>query len=139
MRIFLAHPKSFSDEQITYWMDETRKQFVGEYPDVRVIPGRDDYMENAPSAGTWQAWAQDVVTRMDSSTREPWYDVIVSPGSAVGGATRLIVAYALHANRPVLVISENQADTGARIEIERVREVVEVDPKDYFSGWLLDT
>lgn len=139
MRIFLAHPKSFSDEQIAYWINETVKQFSGEYPEITVISGRDDYMQNAPSAGTWKAWAQDVVTRMDSSTREPWYDVIVSPGSLVGGATRLIAAYALSADRPVLVISENQADTGARIEMARVREVVEIDPKDYVGGWLLDT
>lgn len=139
MRIFLAHPKAFDDDKINYWTEETRKQFVSEYPDVSVVSGRDDYFQNAPTSGTWKAWAQDVVTRIDGTTREPWYDVIVSPARMVGGATRLIAAYALHANRPVLVINENQADQGSRIEIERVREVVEIDGKDYTSGWLLDT
>lgn len=139
MRIFLAHPKSFNDEEIDLWTQTVKEQFRSEYPDLEVVPGRDDYFQNAPTAGTWKAWAQDVVTRIDGTTREPWYDVIVSPHRLVGGATRLIAAYALHANRPVLIVEENQNDMGARIEIARVREVVEIDGEDYHSGWLLET
>ncbi len=139
MRVFLAHPKAFTDEQITYWTEETRKQFVGEFPDVSVVPGRDDYFQHAPSTGTWKAWAQDVVDRLDSSTREPWYDVIVVPGRTVGGATQLIVTLALHRGRPVLVVEENQGDTGARIEISLVGKIMREDPDDFISGWVLDT
>ena len=138
MRIFLAHPKSFNDEEIDLWTQTVKEQFRGEYPDLEVVTGRDDYFQNAPTAGTWKAWAQDVVTRIDSTTRDPWFDVIVSPTSYVGGATRLIVAYALSANRPVLLVTENQNDTGTRIEIERVRELIEIDSKDYNKGWMLE-
>lgn len=138
MRLFLAHPKRFTDEEIDRWVSVILSQFKSEYPDAVVVPGRDDYAMFGPSAGTFQAWAVDVVTRSNGAGGL-FYDVVVVPGRTVGAATRIIVQGALASNLPVLVAEQNDADTGAPVEFSPARSIVTEDEKDYVNGWWIDT
>lgn len=138
MRIFLAHPKRFTDDEIKWWTDVVDAQFRGEYPEVEVTPGRDDYALFGPSAGTFQAWALDVITRRNG-TGGLFYDAIVVPGRTIGAATKIIVTGAMVTHIPVLVAEKNDADTGAPVEFAPARDVITEDAKDYVNGWWIDT
>lgn len=138
MRLFLAHPKRMSDEEIEWWVKAVMAQFHGEYPDAQVVPGRDDYAMFGPSAGTFQTWAVDVVTRSNGAGGL-FYDAIVVTGRTIGAATRIIVNGAMASNIPVLVAEKNDADTGAPVEFAPAREVITENDQDYVNGWWIDT
>ena len=139
MRVFFAHPKRMADEETDRLVKAIQVAFRDEdLPPVSVVPGRDDYMTYGPSAGTFQAWAVDVVTRTNPD-RSPFYDAIVVPGRVIGAATRIIVQGALAQRIPVLVVEQNDTDTGMPVEFASVREVVTENDQDYQSGWWLDT
>ena len=118
MRVFFAHPKRMSDEETDRLTRAVQTVFSDDGIRAIVIPGRDDYMTYGPSAGTFQAWAVDVVTRTNPD-RSPFYDAIVVPGRVIGSATRIIVQGALAQKIPVLVVE--QTDYGKRPRLcERV-------------------
>lgn len=139
MRLFFAHPKRMSEEETARLTDFIRVAFheEGEAP-VAVVPGRDDYMKYGPSAGTFQAWAVDVTSRTNADGSK-FYDAIIVPGRTIGAITRVIVSGALIHRIPVLVVEENDSDTGMPVEFAHVREVITEDENDYVAGWWLDT
>ncbi len=132
MRIFMAHPKSWSDEQI----DSVQRQLAESISrdiqaPVSVIPGRDDFRDNIYSAGTFSGWTRDVVSRINTQTRKPFYDAFVAVTESVGRATRDILVTARR-DRPVFFYNP---DTGT---VHKVVSVEEVDPEDMVTGWVLD-
>lgn len=138
MRVFFAHPKKMADEETDRLLKAVRQSFESEGEAVKVVAGRDDYNTYGPSAGTFQAWAVDVVTRRNADG-SPFYDAIIVPGQTIGAATRIIVQGAMASQIPVLVVQENDSDTGMAVEFALAREVVTEDEKDYVSGWWIDT
>lgn len=136
VRVFLAHPKAFSDEQIEHWTQlvstEIRNQLETEY--VEVVPGRDDYNKFAPAAGGFPGWVRDVPTRRDAMTSKPYYSLIVVPTDNVGKATAMIVQHALHLKMPVIRVQDREDGPC----IDRVAEVVVEDPEDFTGGWFLE-
>lgn len=136
MRVFLAHPKSFSDEQIEHWKQAVGTQMRSqlELEHVEVIPGRDDYQKYAPAAGGFPGWVRDVPTRKNAMTAKPYYDAIVVPGGAVGRATADIVMRALGQKLPVLRVLETEDG----FQFARVAQVVVEDQENYIDGWYLE-
>ena len=93
VRVFLAHSKSDSDETIARLREVTATLISKHAPDgfkVEVVPGRDDHAENFKRCGSWDAWALDIVDRIDLATREPVYKGIVITQWRVGAATAAI-------------------------------------------------
>lgn len=138
MRVFFAHPKSMENEAIdaeAALLADLLTKEMGE--PVEVVTGRDDYMLNAPSAGGWKNWAKDVGTRIDSMTRKPFFDAFVAPSATIGGATQVILSYAIHLKKPVLVMRiDHDAHT---IDLIPAKGIVCDDPENYTSGWFIDT
>lgn len=134
MKIFLAHNKAATDEQIAAWTDAIVKNLSGE--DITVVTGRDDFQQNIAGDGTFDAWARGVITRKDNFTGSPVYGAVFVPGYTVGKATAMIVSSALHHKVPVVVI--DTLDCGS-VEFHRATQLVVEDADDYTSGWWLDT
>lgn len=137
MRIFFAHPKSMSDEDIEWWTRTIITMLADGKGDLSVTPGRDDFQRYAMGAGSFTAWAKEVASRKDMSTGKPFYDAFVSVNAYIGRATADILGVALNIGTPVIYLEQNE-DKGA-IEPHRVTQVVVSDPDDYTSGWYLDT
>lgn len=98
VRAFLAHSKGddamkIADLRARVWKI-LEAASAGRNP-VAVIPGRDDFEENFKRCGSWDAWARDVVERIDHATRDPVYSAIVVTDWRVGAATARIVEAAL--------------------------------------------
>ena len=134
MKIFLAHSKAATDEQIEAWKKAIIANLPGE--EVEVIPGRDDFNANIASDGTFDAWARGVTDRRDNFTGERVYGAVFVPGYTVGKATALIVGSALHHGVPVVVI--DTTDCGST-EFRRGTQLVVEDADDYVNGWWIDT
>ena len=132
MRVFMAHPKGWSDDQI----DETKTQIERSMSadlgkTVTVIPGRDDYNEYIYIDGSFGNWAQNVPTRMDTRTRDNFYKAIVVTTEVIGAATVIIVKHALKAKLPVAYFN---------IDEQSVHQVIDLDvldPDDYKSNHAL--
>jgi hypothetical protein len=138
MRVFFAHPKSMQNEQIDAEAKLLADLFTKELGEpVEVVAGRDDYMLNAPSAGGWKNWSKDVATRVNSMTRKAHFDVFVSPSATIGGATQIILAYALHLKKPVFVMQlDHEQQT---LDLLPAKGIICEDPENYTAGWLIDT
>jgi hypothetical protein len=132
MRVFMAHPKSWSDDRI----DETKvmisksiEQETGTLPSV--IPGRDDYNEYIYIDGSFGTWAANVATRIDTRTRQNFYRAIVVTTEVIGAATVIIVKNALTARVPVMYF-----DTETQ-EVTPVKDLDLMDPDNYQSNHAL--
>lgn len=137
MRVFFAHPKSMSDEDIDWWARQIVQMLSDGTEIIEVTPGRDDYQRYAMGAGSFSAWAREVPVRKDMGTGKTYYDAFVSVNAYIGRATADILKGALNAGTPVIYL-EQDADKGS-IEPHRVTQVVVDDPDDYLKGWYLDT
>lgn len=140
-RIFLAHAKNDPEPAIAEWKAEIERIFrEADFSDVQVILGRDDYMQHAASAGSFDSWARDVGTRKDLSTGKFYYAAVVCPTQHCGKATASIVSFALHSKIGVFKLETTEDCNGKKVtELAQVRQVVVEDPDDYRSGWWLDT
>jgi hypothetical protein len=107
-RVFLAHPKALSDEEIDALRDQTRAQLSAVLTDrtVVVTPGRDEHAATFRRAGTWDAWARDVACGIEYGTGEVRYHAfVVAPDPGVGRATEGIIRHALAAGKPILLLA----------------------------------
>ena len=144
LRVFYAHPKSMSDDNIDVNAGEIRvrmrdfDRFSAGYDSVDIVPGRDDFNKYSMSAGSFTAWAREVPQRRDMSTGGRYYGAFVSTNAYVGRATADILSGALNVGTPVYYF-EPDPDAAGFIKIHTVRAVVVVDADDYLKGWCLDT
>ena len=132
MRVFMAHPKAWSDDQINSVRDQLSTKMsldIGEK--VHVIAGRDDFNDNIYSAGNFSGWIRDVVGRINSQSRKPFYDVFVAVSENIGKATRDILLTARR-SRPIFFYD---VDTD---NIRQILSVEEVDADDMVNGWVID-
>lgn len=131
-RIFLAHAKGDSDQQIKWWCDHISRKIHASATHgtaFSIVLGRDDYEQNFKRCGSWDAWTQDVVDRIDHATRESVYHAIVVPHESIGAATAKIIENALVKSLPVIRIDEG----GAFMRVVGVDRVSE----SYKDGWRL--
>lgn len=134
VRVFLGHSKSDTDGSIEA-MKSTLIRILTHASAgraiVEVVPGRDDFEANMKRAGGWDAWAIDVVDRIDFSTRERVYSAIVVTSENVGGATAKIVQRAISVGVRVMLLN------GA--EVKSVTGIDEIDRRDFRGGWRVRT
>jgi hypothetical protein len=133
MRLFFAHPRAWSDEEINLFVAAVQESIQGETSkDVEVTAGRDDYQQRIAGCGHIDTWCRDIVVRTDYQTGLAWYAAIVIPRTeGIGKATATITRYALAAQMPVMAVWEEAGE----IRTTRVTGVREVDGEDYLSGW----
>lgn len=134
--IFFAHPKGMEDEAIDSGLRDTVAAFLASGDTVTVVAGRDDYMKHAPSAGGFNGWCRDVVTRIDMTTLNPAYAAFVVPGTSVGKATALILQLAMQKGRRVFSLQYQR--TTEEPVLRPVQGIECIDPNDFFAGWVLD-
>lgn len=168
MKMFLAHPKSFTDEEIEAFAAEARTALEADWepsdedacqacrgtggsvgsdnmdvdpcyscngagyamPEIELIPGRDDYQENARTSGGWRGWPRSVVQRRDYDTNERVYSAIIVPGQMIGKGTLAIVHAAFDAELPVVCLVNGKLHPATGVFCE--------DENDYQSGWRID-
>lgn len=133
MRVFLAHPRAWSDEEINRFASVVQESIQLETPKaVEVTAGRDDYQQRIAGCGHIDVWCRDIVVRTDYQTGLAWYAAVVIPRTeGIGKATATITRYALAAQMPVMAVWETQGE----VRTARVTGVREVDGEDYLSGW----
>lgn len=129
MRVFFAHSKAMSDEDIAKW----KEILVGNLDGAEVVTGREDYELFAPGAGGFAAWARDVHSRR--SVDGWYYDAFFCAEQEIGRGMAEVLAGALRRKAPVVLVGRN----GEGFKAARVREVVTVDAENWKSGWWLDT
>ena len=133
LRIFIAHAKGDSDQALKEYVAgitlALRQTFGNREPKVTL--GRDDYARHFATAGAWDRWARDVVTRIMPVSREPAYHGIVVPvddTARVGAATKIMIEHAVTIGKPVLIYSQAGILT-------RASRVVKVAERDFKTGW----
>jgi len=134
VRVFIAHSKSDDDELLSrvhvrvlsILQNAARSQ--GKVVTVECVLGRDDFADNFKRAGSWEAWAQDIIDRIDYVTRELVYGAIIVTNRFIGKATAGIADRALAAHRPILLFD----DDGLLRPIREIRQVSASDPR---TGW----
>lgn len=134
VRVFLAHAKGTTEAAITV-MKSTVIRILSERAagraHVSIVTGFEDWEANFKRAGGWDAWARDVVERIDFATRERVYAAIVVTDLYLGKATAQIVGCALHASPKLPSFFLNGP------KLERIIGVDEVDPNSFRAGWKL--
>lgn len=98
MRIFLAHPKGWTDEQI----DAARAGLSAAFPAHVVVAARDEWERVGKAVGGFKGWTQRIGggTGLDG---RPFFSVIAVPAGPIGKATAQIAELALQQGRFVLV------------------------------------
>lgn len=134
VRVFLAHAKGTTEAAITV-MKSTVIRILSERAagraHISIVTGFEDWEANFKRAGGWDAWARDVVERVDYATRERVYAAIVVTDLYLGKATAQIVGCALHASPKLPSFFLNGP------KLERIIGVDEVDPNSFRAGWKL--
>lgn len=133
IRVFVAHSKQDSDafiEGAKERIETTLRNAAiaqGKAVVIECVLGRDDHAAHFKAAGSWDAWAYDVVDRIDYVTRDPVYAVIVVTSAAVGAATAKMVERALARTRPILLFCDDST-------LRPIRELRHVS-SDFKAGW----
>jgi len=138
LRVFFAHPKNWTDEQIDRETNALAELFTAGVtaaarmkgkppPRVVVISGRDDYKRAAKRAGGWKPWARSVAG--PAIDGQPRFHRIVCPEEYVGRATADIVRDAITNDRPVFLLDKGR--------LRRITEVRTVNPDSWVNGWRL--
>lgn len=146
VRIFFAHARDSQD--VGTKCVELSRMIADKYvaagknrPVVRAVPGRDDYERYF--RGDWTAWQESVVTRLDSITRKPAYDMFVVDQERCGRATANIIGAALTQGKAVFIwapleVQKKQHCMGEYgPSLDRVVRVQVVDPEDWTGGFCL--
>lgn len=134
VRVFVAHSKQDSDE----FIERVREKIAltlqnaavaqGKIVKIDCVLGRDDHAEHFKRAGSWDAWAVDVVDRVNYITREPEYRAIIVTNRFVGKATSQIVQRALAMRRPILLFCDDEI-------LRAITRVDAISGGDFKSGW----
>lgn len=101
-RFFLAHPKSYGDEDLKRWGNAAAlllNRLGGGKPYALVL-GRDHHAARFKACGSWESWALEVATGIDYLTRQPTFTAILVPADAVGAGTAKLLEFALGGRRP---------------------------------------
>ncbi len=129
-RFFIAHPKSYSEEEIARLTGAVRAHMQMKQPGVEIVlgSGRDDHAAHFNRLGSWDAWAADVAVGIFFESREPRYHGFVVPEGPLGKATAQILHAALQAGKPVWIWD------GVSLRIAgEIRQV----GTDFKNGWVI--
>lgn len=132
-RAFIAHPKSWTDEQVDGFVAAVKASLPS---DAEVVPGRDDYAANIASEGHVSAWVRSVTRRRDVDSGRRYFDLIVATEERVGKATADIARDAIAASLPIVL---GHLDADGTVRATQIVGVETVDSEDFFTGWLLRT
>jgi hypothetical protein len=133
VRAFIAHAKSDGDTYLETVREKVKLTLEnaaiaqGKAVVIECVLGRDDHMENFKRAGSWDAWAHDVIDRLDYVTRDPVYAVVIVTGRLVGKATAQIIERAFGAQRPILLFCDDA--------ILRPVRAINHTSADFAAGW----
>ena len=129
MRVFLAHAKGHAD-------DTHIQGVVSEVP--RVFPGAqavlavDAWRQSFASAGSWDAWAEDVAVGRDWQG-VPNYDAFIVFTEYVGRSTSQILTRALAVPKPIIYYPKG----GRPLPVSAVLAVP--GSESWTHGWRIDT
>jgi len=132
-RVFIAHAKSDDSGKIddmkgqieTFLTNAAKARGLNHA--YRAVLGRDDFDAHFKRCGGWDAWAADVVTRIDYATRQPYFAGIVMTTRNIGRASYVTAITAITARRP-LYLFEN-------CRILKVSGIETIDGRDFKQGW----
>jgi hypothetical protein len=133
VRVFLAHSKSDAEGSIAAMKSmliSVLTRAAAGTANVLVVTGRDDYEENFKRCGSWDAWAMDVVDRIDFATRDRVYKALAVTSVYVGSATAKMIERALAVGTRLMLI--NGFELQAIVGIEKVAD-------DFKAGWRVRT
>lgn len=146
VRVFYAHSRNC--ENVTERSLELTRVIAEKYvaagknkPSVQVVPGREDHRRHFK--GDWDSWQESVVTRLDSITRKPVYDMFVVDHERCGRATANIIGAALTQGKAVFIWAPLEAQRRQSWLdqhgpfLDRVVRVQVVDPEDWTGGFSL--
>lgn len=91
------------------------------------------WTESFSRSGTWETWVWETVLGIDYATRKPQFTSFIICDADLGRANAAIVNKALA--RPATAVLA----WSRRGVIERVTEVLQVDPENWKSGWAYTT
>lgn len=131
LRVFLAHPKAWSDMTIDEACEQVQEDLAhATWLQFEVTAGRDCFRDNFRSWGGWNGWAREVAIGRDMNEQYN-FDVLVVPSSPlVGKATAGMVEMALAERKPVVFWH-------ATFGVARVDRLSVNDNKNWQSGWEL--
>jgi hypothetical protein len=130
-RIFLAHPKDYTELATLRESLDTVLRRYGAPVDNVVISGTDDYDKNFARYGGWESWTTSVAQGFeyhDSQLAPRFHAFVVTPDRAIGKATSDIVKGALAVAKPVFYFNG--------VGLYGVKGVVRVGG-NYKNGWEL--
>ena len=141
-KFLLLHAKSDGDEEIDNFVSIAHNALAAKSKGkpFEVVTGRDQFTSRFRTCGSWEAWAQECATGVDSITRVPIFAGFLVPWSAerastgclfVGAGTSKTVQFALNAGKPVFVFRGD----GKTAKVTRCRTC---DVKNWQSGYALD-
>ena len=135
MKVFLAHAKGATDNQIVEWINDIVRWMKRDDIDAHVVPGVQDFNENIASDGNFDAWSRNVPTRRDTFTGAKLYSAICVPTRTVGKATANIIEKALAIDTPVFVFDYVEKEA----VFFQVRDIETLDSRNFIAGWQLHT
>jgi len=144
-RVFLAHPKSMTDEAVQEYSEKVRKLKHGQTLKsgatvaASLTTGRDSIEEfkkrpgaDARAALNWGAWTEWVVGGLKGAfDAEPRYHyIVVVPMLYVGRATAGLVSRATQKTWPKVLLFDGE-------KLQKVTGVAVLDPRNMQQGWAL--
>ena len=123
LQVFIAFPRQYGD--MTTVMDELADRFKDT---ASLHPSSQVFHDSFEACGSWDAWIKEVSTGVNMMTRQPKFDVFVSPFKFVGRATASIFEKALKANKDCFVMGRN---------LTPVTAVACRDSNNWKAGWSL--
>jgi len=136
IRAFFAHPSGMDEDAIWDACIDIRdiiakKQGMDTMDHIRVISGREDFQSNF--RGNWEDWQTGVITRQNSMTGKPVYDVFITGSTILGRATAGLLNTALQAEKPVFHWTGDPD-----VPFERIAKIVIEDPEDWTHGYRIE-
>jgi hypothetical protein len=146
-RIFLAHPKEWSDSQVDTACEKLRKSYEAgtrqaaartgrEPPKITVIGGAVDYRKRARNLGGFRGWSPSVTDRLTTGALRFTHIVVpTTPKDVdcvrVGRATAIIVRKAVDGQEHTVVAWDQERS------LRRIVSVQEHDAENFSHGWEL--
>ena len=130
MRVFLAHAKGEADDPHVAWL---REQIPRDLPGATAVLSRDEHRQTFGALGGWDAWNRYVGAGVQTGGRATFAAYVV-PREWVGRATAHIVAWALHARRPVVSWPPGAHQPARVVRVEAIPG-----SESYTHGWRIIT
>ena len=138
VRVFVAHAKHWDPVRLEdvrdHLTDKLRDAAIrsGKRAVVAAVLGREDFDAHFKRCGSWDAWAADIVARIDYVTRDPYYSAIITPDRVIGKAMSVTIGRALQTGRMCLYFEHTQGT------LHPVKDITQVSD-NFKAGWEIVT